>query len=149
MIVTHGNGPQIGALAASGEATAGLLSDQTLDVDENCEGSVPDLAASAVAADAKESALSWQKQANDTRAAVVGVAEELATMNDEGKPDAKGLVDDAMQWLAKGDDTLGQADQKMASEDFASASTTYNMAWQYYVKAATAGLAAKTMLGGR
>ncbi len=30
--VTHGNGPQVGALAASGGATAGLLADQTLDV---------------------------------------------------------------------------------------------------------------------
>ena len=35
----------------------------------------------------------------------------------------------------------------MESEEFAEASSTYNMAWQYYVKAATAGLAAKTMLG--
>ncbi len=31
-VVTHGNGPQVGALAVSGEATAGLLADQTLDV---------------------------------------------------------------------------------------------------------------------
>ena len=31
-VVTHGNGPQVCALAVSGEATAGLLADQTLDV---------------------------------------------------------------------------------------------------------------------
>jgi hypothetical protein len=107
-------------------------------------------AASAVADDAvKQGALSWQKQAKDTRATVVSVAQELDATGDKGKPDAAGLIADAKQWLAKGDETLTQADAKMAAEDFAGASSTYNMAWQYYVKAATAGLAAKTMLGGR
>jgi hypothetical protein len=106
-------------------------------------------AAGALADDAaKQGALSWQKQAKDTRATVVGVAQELDAMGDKGKPDAAGLITDAKQWLAKGDETLAQADAKMAAEDFAGASSTYNMAWQYYVKAATAGLAAKTMLGG-
>lgn len=104
------------------------------------------LGVSAWADEAQDSALSWQKQANETRAAVVSVAAELEQLGDQGKPDAKGLVDDAKQWLAKGDETLAQAEAQMAEADFATASSTYNMAWQYYVKAATAGLAAKTML---
>jgi hypothetical protein len=107
------------------------------------------VAAAALAADPKESALSWQKQANDTRAAVVSVAEELEKTGDKGSADAAGLIADAVQWLGKGDETLAKGDAEMASEDYESASKTYNMAWQYYVKAATAGLAAQTMLAGR
>jgi len=107
------------------------------------------LAGAALAAEPKESALSWQKQAKDTRAAVVSVADELGGMDPSAKPDAKGLIDDAMNWLAKGDETVATADAQMAAEDYAGASSTYNMAWQYYVKAATAGLAAKTMLESR
>ena len=64
------------------------------------------LASAVAAADPKESALSWQKQAKETRAAVVSVAEELGRIGDKGKPDAKGLIDDATNWLAKGDETL-------------------------------------------
>jgi hypothetical protein len=101
----------------------------------------------ALAGDARQSALSWQKQANDTRATVAAVAEELGKA-DNPSQDAAGLIADATSWLARGDETLAAADAKMAAEDFESASSTYNMAWQYYVKAATAGLAAKTMLGG-
>ena len=37
----------------------------------------------------------------------------------------------------------------MAAEDYEKASSAYNMAYQYYVKAATAGLNAKTMLESR
>jgi hypothetical protein len=107
------------------------------------------LAGAAFAAEPKESALSWQKQARDTRAAVVSVADELGKMDASTKPDAKGLVDDALSWLAKGDESVASADEKMAEENYEDASTTYNMAWQYYVKAATAGLAAKTMLESR
>jgi hypothetical protein len=36
----------------------------------------------------------------------------------------------------------------MTGEDFEKATNEYNMAWQYYVKAATAGLNAKSILGG-
>jgi hypothetical protein len=107
------------------------------------------LAGTAFAAEPKESALSWQKQATDTRAAVVSVADELGKMDASTKPDAKGLIDDAMNWLAKGDESVASADELMAAEDYEKASSTYNMAWQYYVKAATAGLAAKTMLESR
>lgn len=107
------------------------------------------LAGAALAAEPKESALSWQKQARETRAAVVGVADELGKMDASTKPDAKGLIDDALRWLAKGDETVASGDEQMAAEDWSSASSTYNMAWQYYVKAATAGLAAKTMLESR
>ena len=107
------------------------------------------LAGVAGAKDAQESALSWQKQAQDTRAAVVSVADELGQMDASQKPDAKGLIDDAMQWLAKGDESVAEGDTLMEAEDFPKASSTYNMAWQYYVKAATAGLAAKTMLESR
>jgi len=107
------------------------------------------LAGAAFAVEPKESALSWQKQAKDTRAAVVSVADELGKMDASRKPDAKGLVDDALGWLAKGDESVAEGDKLMEAEDFTKASTTYNMAWQYYVKAATAGLNAKTMLESR
>ena len=99
--------------------------------------------------DAQKSALSWQKQARDTRVAVVSVADELGKMDASGKPDAAGLINDAMAWLEKGDAEVAQADTKMTAEDWKSASSGYNMAWQYYAKAATAGLAAKTMLESR
>ncbi|NIT56386.1 MAG: hypothetical protein GWN00_09185, partial [Aliifodinibius sp.] len=39
--------------------------------------------------DYKDSALSWQKQANDTRGAVVSVYEELGKIGDQGNPTAK------------------------------------------------------------
>lgn len=107
------------------------------------------LAGAAFAAEPKESALSWQKQAKDTRAAVVSVADELGKMDASAKPDAKGLIDDAMSWLGKGDEEVAAGDELMAAENYEKASSTYNMAWQYYVKAATAGLTAKTMLESR
>jgi hypothetical protein len=107
------------------------------------------LAGAALAAEPKESALAEQKQAKDTRAAVVSVADELGKMDASAKPDAKGLIDDAMSWLSKGDESVASADELMAAEDYEEASSTYNMAYQYYVKAATAGLNAKTMLESR
>ena len=103
----------------------------------------------AVASDYKDSALSWQKQANDTRGAVVGVAEELNTIGDQGNTTAKGLIDDAVKWLGEGDKSLATGDANMEKEDFEKASFNYNMAWQYYVKAATAGLNAKRILTGK
>ena len=96
----------------------------------------------------KDSALSWQKQANDTRGAVVSVYEELGKIGDKGNPTAKGLIDDAVKWLGEGDVNLKNGDSEMEKQDFEKASFSYNMAWQYYVKAATAGLNAKRILTG-
>ena len=103
----------------------------------------------AVGSDYKDSALSWQKQANDTRGAVVSVYEELNTIGDQGNTTAKGLIDDAVKWLGEGDKSLEKGDVDMGKEDFEKASFNYNMAWQYYVKAATAGLNAKRILTGK
>ena len=99
--------------------------------------------------DYKDSAVSWQKQANDTRGAVVSVAEELGTIGDQGNPTAKGLIDDAVKWLGEGDKNLSNGDSEMEKQEFEKASYSYNMAWQYYVKAATAGLNARRILTGK
>ena len=107
------------------------------------------LAAGAFAAEPVDQAKSWQKQANDTRAQVVSVAEELEQIGDQGNADAAGLIADAVQFLAQGDESRAAGDEKMAAEDFRAASQAYNMAWQYYVKAATAGLNARRMLTGK
>lgn len=96
----------------------------------------------------KESALSWQKQAKDTRVVVVGVADELGKTGDKGNADVKGLIQDAVTWLGEGDKNLAAGDEAMTKEDYQKATNEYNMAWQYYVKAATAGLNAKSILGG-
>jgi hypothetical protein len=106
-------------------------------------------AAGAQGADPEKSALSWQKQAADTRAAVVSVAEELERVGDQGNEDARGLIVDAKRWLAEGDQKTQAADAKLEAEDFQAASYDYNMAWQYYVKAATAGLNAQRILTGK
>jgi hypothetical protein len=100
------------------------------------------------AADPKASALSWQKQANETRAAVAAVADELGKIGDKGNVPAKGMIDDAMHWLAEGDKSKALADEKMGKADYQKASLDYNMAWQHYVRAATSGLNAKRMLTG-
>jgi len=100
------------------------------------------------AADPKASALSWQKQANDTRATVAGVAEELEKIGDQGNVPAKGMIDDAKHWIAEGDKSKALADEKMGRADYQKASYDYNMAWQHYVRAATSGLNAKRMLTG-
>lgn len=107
------------------------------------------LGAAAQGADPQKSALSWQKQANETRAAVVGVAEELEQIGDQGKPDAAGLIADAKRWLTEGDKSRAEGDTKAQAEAWKEASFAYNMAWQYYVKAATAGLNAKRILTGK
>ncbi len=96
----------------------------------------------------EDSALSWQKQANDTRGAVVSVYEELGKIGDQGNPAAKDLISDAVKWLGEGDKNLANGDSEMENKDFEKASFSYNMAWQYYVKAATAGLNAKRILTG-
>lgn len=96
----------------------------------------------------KDSALSWQKQATDTRKAVVSVYEELGKIGDQENPTAKDLIDDAVKWLGEGDKSMSKGDSEMEKQDFEKASFSYNMAWQFYVKAATAGLNAKRILTG-
>jgi hypothetical protein len=100
-------------------------------------------------AENKETAASWQKQATSTRAQVVGVADELTKIGDKGNADAKGLIEDATNWLKEGDKELAKGDESMKKEEWETASYSYNMAWQYYVKAATAGLNAKRILTGQ
>jgi hypothetical protein len=100
-------------------------------------------------AENKETAQSWQQQATSTRAQVVSVAEELNKIGDKGNPDAKGLIEDATTQLQKGDNELAKGDESMKKEEWENASYSYNMAWQYYVKAATAGLNAKRILTGQ
>jgi hypothetical protein len=100
------------------------------------------------AADPEASALSWQKQATDTRAAVAAVAEELGKLGDQGNAAAKGMIDDAVRWLEEGDKSKTQGDERMAAADYTKASQAYNMAWQHYVRAATSGLNAKRILTG-
>jgi hypothetical protein len=97
----------------------------------------------------KDSALSWQKQATGTRAAVISVYEELTKIGDKGNADAKELIDDAVIQLGEGDKQLKAGDDLLVKEQFEKASYDYNMAWQYYVKAATAGLNAKRILTGQ
>ncbi|NIP37607.1 MAG: hypothetical protein GWO07_00915 [Candidatus Dadabacteria bacterium] len=97
----------------------------------------------------KDSALSWQKQATGTRAAVISVYEELTKIGDKGNADAKELIDDAVTQLGEGDKQLKAGDELFAKNEFEKASYDYNMAWQYYVKAATAGLNAKRILTGQ
>jgi ABC-type nitrate/sulfonate/bicarbonate transport system substrate-binding protein len=99
-------------------------------------------------ADPKDAALSWQKQATDTRATVAGVAEELGRIGDKGNAAAKGMIDDAVHWIDEGDKSRAKGDEKMSKEEYKAASLDYNMAWQHYVRAATSGLNAKRMLTG-
>lgn len=99
--------------------------------------------------DYKASAQSWQKQANDVREQVAGVAEELMGMSYEDNIAAKGLVEDALRWFERGDQSLEKADLLFENEEYDKASNSYNMAWQLYVKAATAGLNAKRILTGK
>jgi len=103
----------------------------------------------ATADEGKESALSWQKQARDTRATVIGVVKELNQLGDQGNPVVKNLIDDAGMWLKMADAEFAKGDKLMEKKDFRVASTAYNMAWQYLVKAATAGLNAKSILTGK
>lgn len=97
----------------------------------------------------KDSALSWQKQATDTRTTVVSVYNELTKIGDKGNADAKDLITDAVNWLGEGDKELKSGDELLSANKYEDASYKYNMAWQYYVKAATAGLNAKRILTGQ
>lgn len=97
----------------------------------------------------KDSALSWQKQATDIRAKVMEVYEELTKIGDQGNADVKDLIADAVTQLGEGDKQLKAGDDNLANSEFEKASYDYNMAWQYYVKAATAGLNARRILTGQ
>jgi len=97
----------------------------------------------------KGSALSWQKQSTETRAKVMAVYEELTKIGDQGNADVKDLIADAVTQLGEGDKQLKAGDDNLAKSEFEKASYDYNMAWQYYVKAATAGLNAKRILTGQ
>lgn len=106
-------------------------------------------AGSVYGAENEETAKSWQKQAADTRAQVMQVYGELEKMDVSEQPDAKGLIDDAVSQLEEGDKYMKQGDEAMGNEEWEKANYGYNMAWQYYVKAATAGLNAKRILTGQ
>ncbi len=97
----------------------------------------------------QETAQSWQKQANDTRAAVMKVYGELEKLDVKSAADAKDLIADAVAQLGEGDKYLKQGDEAMNKQDWEKANYGYNMAWQYYVKAATSGLNAKRILTGQ
>ncbi|MCH8029811.1 MAG: hypothetical protein IH874_07770 [Candidatus Dadabacteria bacterium] len=99
-------------------------------------------------AGSKESALSWQKQAIDTRVIVASVIGELDKTGDKGNDAAKDLIADAKMWMEKADEIFSKADGEMGKKDFEKAGSNYNMAWQYLVKSATAALNAKSILGG-
>ena len=100
-------------------------------------------------AENEETALSWQKQANETRAAVMSVYAELQKSGDKGNAAAKDLITDAVAQLGEGDKYLKKGDEAFAAQEWEKANFGYNMAWQYYVKAATAGLNAKSIIGSQ
>lgn len=85
----------------------------------------------------------------NTRKTVVGVVDELNKVGDKGNSAAKDLIADAQNWLQEADKTLSQADKEMKENRFEKASYDYNMAWQYYVKSATAALNARRILTGQ
>ena len=103
----------------------------------------------AISAENEETAKSWQEQATSTRAQVMAVYGELEQVGDKDNPVAKELIDDAVKQLGEGDKFLKQGDEAMAAQEWEKANYGYNMAWQYYVKAATAGLNAKSILSGQ
>jgi hypothetical protein len=101
------------------------------------------------AAENEETAKSWQEQATSTRVAVMNVYGELEKMGDKNNTVATELITDAVAQLTEGDKFLKQGDEAMAAKEWEKANFGYNMAWQYYVKAATAGLNAKSILAGQ
>ncbi|MEQ9618838.1 MAG: hypothetical protein RIG61_06660 [Deltaproteobacteria bacterium] len=103
----------------------------------------------ATGAENEETARSWQEQATDTRAAVMSVYGELEKTGDQDNPVAKDLIADAVAQLGEGDKYMAQGDEAMEKQEWEKANFGYNMAWQYYVKAATAGLNAKRILTGQ
>ena len=103
----------------------------------------------AIGAQNEETAKSWQEQATSTREAVMNVYGELEKTGDKGNPVVKELITDAVAQLGEGDKYRKQGDEAMAAQEWEKANFGYNMAWQYYVKAATAGLNAKSILAGQ
>lgn len=103
----------------------------------------------AIGAQNEETAKSWQEQATSTRAAVMKVYGELEKTGDKDNPVVEELIADAVAQLGEGDKHLKQGDEAMAKEEWEKANFGYNMAWQYYVKAATAGLNARSILSGQ
>lgn len=103
----------------------------------------------AIGAQNEETAKSWQEQATSTRAQVMSVYGELEKMDYEDNPVAKELITDAVAQLGEGDKFLKEGDEAMDQKEWEKANYGYNMAWQYYVKAATAGLNAKSILAGQ
>lgn len=103
----------------------------------------------AFSAQNEETAKSWQEQATSTRAQVIAVYGELEEMGDKDNPIAKDLIADAVKQLGEGDKFLKKGDEAMTAKEWEKANYGYNMAWQYYVKAATAGLNAKSILSGQ
>ena len=103
----------------------------------------------ALGAQNEETAKSWQKQATSTRAQVMAVYGQLEEMGDQDNPVAKDLIADAVKQLGEGDKFMKQGDEAMEAKEWEKANYGYNMAWQYYVKAATAGLNAKSILAGQ
>lgn len=101
------------------------------------------------AAQNEETAKSWQEQATSTRAQVMSVYEELQGLGDQDNATAKELIDDAVKQLGEGDKFLAEGDKAMKAQEWEKANYGYNMAWQYYVKAATAGLNARRILTGK
>lgn len=97
----------------------------------------------------EETAKSWQEQATSTRAQVMAVYGQLEEMGDKDNDIAKELIADAVKQLGEGDKYMKQGDEAMETKEWEKANYGYNMAWQYYVKAATAGLNAKSILAGQ
>ncbi len=97
----------------------------------------------------EETAKSWQEQATGTRAQVMAVYGQLEEMGDKDNDVAKDLIADAVKQLGEGDKFMKKGDEAMEAKEWEKANYGYNMAWQYYVKAATAGLNAKSILAGQ
>jgi len=79
----------------------------------------------------------------------MSVYEELQKMGDKDNATVKDLIADAVKQLGEGDKFLEEGDKAMEAQQWEKANYGYNMAWQYYVKAATAGLNAKSILSGQ
>lgn len=94
----------------------------------------------------EESALSWKKQATDTRGVVTGVIEKLDEADTSDNELVRELITDAKIQLKSGDDVFSDAEKQLKAKDFDKASANYTMSWQYFVKSATAALRANSVL---
>lgn len=89
---------------------------------------------------------SWKKQATDTRGIVAGVLDKLSEAYASTSELVKELVDDARMQLKSGDESYGKAEKQYKGKDYDTAASNFNLAWQYYVKSATAALRANSIL---